>query len=79
MDSQSGFRLISTEALKKIELSTSKFEIESEVIIKAARKGFKIKEIPISTVYLTDSTKRSKIHPLVDTLRFFRFVIRNLK
>ena len=78
-DSQSGFRLISSDVLKRIELSTSKFEIESEVIIKAARKGFKIKEIPISTVYLADSTKRSKIHPLVDTLRFFRFVIRNLK
>lgn len=77
-DSQSGFRLISTNALKKIELSTSNFEIESEVIIKAARKGFKIKEIPISTVYLVDSTKKSKINPFVDTLRFFRFVLKNL-
>jgi glycosyltransferase involved in cell wall biosynthesis len=77
-DSQSGFRLISIDVLKKIELSTSKFEIESEVIIKAARKGFKIKEIPISTVYLADSTKKSKIHPLIDTLRFFRLVIKNL-
>jgi glycosyltransferase involved in cell wall biosynthesis len=77
-DSQSGFRLISTDVLKKIELSTSNFEIESEVIIKAARKGFKIKEIPISTVYLADSTKRSKINPFVDTWRFFRFVFKNL-
>ncbi len=77
-DSQSGFRLISTDVLKNIELSTSKFEIESEVIIKAGRKGFNIKEIPISTVYLADSTKRSKIHPIIDTLRFFRFVMRNL-
>ncbi|MBU1767117.1 MAG: glycosyltransferase family 2 protein [Candidatus Omnitrophica bacterium] len=77
-DSQSGFRLISTDALKKIELSTSNFEIESEVIIKAARKGFKIKEIPISTVYLAESTKRSKINPFIDTLRFFRFVLKNL-
>lgn len=77
-DSQSGFRLISTDALKKIELSSSNFEIESEVIIKAARKGFKIKEIPISTVYLADSTKRSKINPFIDTFRFFRFVFKNL-
>ena len=77
-DSQSGFRLISTEVLRNIKLSTSNFEIESEVIVKAARKGFKIKEIPISTVYLEDSTKKSKIHPVVDTLRFFRFVLRNL-
>ncbi|MDD5454682.1 MAG: glycosyltransferase family 2 protein [Candidatus Ratteibacteria bacterium] len=77
-DSQSGFRLISTEVLKRIELSTSNFEIESEIIIKAARKGFKIKEIPVSTVYLADSTKRSKINPFVDALRFFRFVFKNL-
>ncbi len=77
-DSQSGFRLISTDALKKIELSSSNFEIESEVIIKAARKGFKIKEIPISTVYLADSTKRSKINPFIDTFRFLRFVFKNL-
>jgi len=77
-DSQSGFRLIATDVLKKIKLSTSKFEIESEMLIKAARKGFKIKEIPISTVYLADSTKKSKINPFVDTLRFFRFVFKNL-
>ena len=77
-DSQSGFRLISKNVLKEIKLSTSNFEIESEVIIRAARKGFKITEIPISTVYLEDSTKKSKIHPVVDTLRFFRFVLKNL-
>ncbi len=78
-DSQSGFRLISTGVLKKIDLSASNFEIESEVIIKSARRGFTIKEIPISTVYHTDSTKRSKINPLIDSLRFFRFVLKNLQ
>ncbi len=77
-DSQSGFRLISIDVLKKLELSSSNFEIESEVIIKAGRKGAQIKEIPISTIYLADSTKKSKIHPLIDTLKFFRLVIRNL-
>jgi len=77
-DSQSGYRLISTEVLQNISLSTSNFEIESEVIIKAGRKGFKIKEIPISTIYLASSTKESKINPLIDTWRFFRLVLRNL-
>lgn len=77
-DSQSGFRLISVKALKKIKLSTSKFEIESEVLIQTARKGFKFIEIPISTVYLPDSTQKSKINPFIDTLRFFRFVIENV-
>ena len=77
-DSQSGFRLISIDVLKRLELSSSNFEIESEVIIKAARQGFQIKEIPISTIYWADSAKKSKIHPLFDTLKFFILVIRNL-
>jgi len=77
-DSQSGFRLISIDVLKKLELSSSNFEIESEVIIKAGRQGAKIKEIPISTIYWADSTKKSKIHPLFDTLKFFILVIKNL-
>ena len=77
-DSQSGFRLISIDVLKKLELSSSNFEIESEVIIKAGRQGAKIKEIPISTIYWVDSTKKSKIHPLFDTLKFFILVIKNL-
>ena len=78
-DSQSGFRLISTDALRRLRFSSCNFEIESEVIIQAGRAGFKIAEIPISTVYFEDSTKKSKINPLIDTVRFFRFVARNLK
>ena len=77
-DSQSGFRLISTDVLKKVTLSSSRFEIESELLIKAARKSFNISEIPISTIYLADSVKKSKIHPFIDTLRFLRLVIRSL-
>ena len=77
-DSQSGYRIISTEVLRNISLNASNFEIESEVIIKAGQKGFSIKEIPISTVYLPDSVKESKINPFVDTCRFFRLVLRNL-
>ena len=42
-DTQCGFRLIKCEVLRKIELKTSKFETESEILIKASRMGFKIK------------------------------------
>ncbi|HIE43838.1 MAG TPA: glycosyltransferase family 2 protein [Candidatus Omnitrophica bacterium] len=78
-DSQSGFRLISTDVINQLSLSSCNFEIESEVIIKGARRGFRIAEIPISTIYLPDSVKKSKIHPLIDTLRFFRLAIRSLR
>jgi glycosyltransferase involved in cell wall biosynthesis len=74
-DSQCGFRLIKKEVLKKINLVTSKFELESEMLIKGARLGFKIESVPIKTLY---SGEKSRINPIVDTLRFFRFVIREL-
>jgi len=72
-DTQCGFRLIKKELLEKIVLSTSKYEIESEVLIKAARLGFKIESIPVRTIY---SGQKSQINPLIDTLRFLRFIIK---
>ncbi len=71
-DTQCGFRLIKREVLEKITIKTSNFEIESEIIIKAARGGFKIKSIPIRSIYFKDN--RSKIHPFIDTLRFMKFI-----
>lgn len=72
-DSQSGFRLIRTEVLKNIKLECSNYEIESEIIIKAAKAGYKIESVPIKTVYRDE---RSRINPIIDTLRFISFIIR---
>ncbi len=74
-DSQCGFRLIKKEALKKIDFITSNFEIESEMLIKGARLGFKIESVSIKTVY---SGEKSRINPFVDTFRFLRFAIGEL-
>ena len=71
-DTQCGFRLAKKELLARIDLSTSKYETESEVLIKAAHLGFKIESIPVKTIY---SGEKSQINPLVDTLRFLRFMI----
>ena len=71
-DTQSGFRLIKTEILKNINLETSNFEIESELIMKASRMGCRIISIPISTIYRRE---RSKIKPITDAWRFLRLVI----
>ncbi|MDD5130492.1 MAG: glycosyltransferase family 2 protein [Candidatus Omnitrophica bacterium] len=71
-DTQCGFRLIKKELLSKIVLLTSKYETESEILIKAAHLGFKVESIPVKTIY---SGQKSKINPLVDTLRFLRFMI----
>jgi len=72
-DSQCGFRLIKKEVLERIKITTSNFEIESEILIKGSRMGFKIESVPIKTVY---AGELSRINPVTDTIRFFRFLIR---
>jgi len=71
-DTQCGFRLISREVLEKIKCRTKKFEVESEILIKAAKEGFIIKSIPIKSIYFRRI--KSKIHPFLDTFRFIRFI-----
>jgi len=46
-DSQSGFRAYKKNALAKIALHSTGFDIESEMTIKMLRKGFRILEVPI--------------------------------
>jgi len=70
-DSQSGYRYISTEVLKSIKLKTKKYELESELLIKAGRKKFKINPVAISTIY---EGSKSFINPLVDTGRFIKLM-----
>ena len=74
-DSQSGYRYISTEVLRSFKLSTKKYEFESEILIKAGRKGFKIAPVPISTIY---QGSKSFINPLVDTGRFIKLMWKSL-
>lgn len=74
-DTQCGFRLIKREVLEKINLRTSKYETESEILIKAARLGFKIESIPIKSVY---TGEKSRINPFIDTLRFIRFMAKEI-
>jgi len=71
-DTQCGFRLINRGVFEKIELKTSKFETETEILIKASRAGFKIESVPVKTVY---KGEKSQINPFIDTLRFLKFII----
>jgi len=74
-DTQCGFRLIKKDVLKRVELVTSKYETESEILVRSSRLGFKIESVPIKTIY---TQERSQINPFIDTLRFIRFIIREL-
>ncbi len=74
-DTQCGFRLISCAVLRAIKLTSTNFEIETEILIKASKKGFKIDSVPVATIY---EDEQSKIHPVKDTIRFFRYLMREL-
>lgn len=74
-DSQSGYRWISVEVLKRIKLTSERYDLEPELLIKAGRLGFQIKDIFISTIY---TQGESYINPLVDTGRFIRLMWRSL-
>ena len=50
-----------------------RFDYETEMLIIASRKGFRIESVPISTVY---SDEVSSIHPVRDTVRFFKLMQR---
>lgn len=71
-DTQCGYRLIRKDLLANMRLSTSRYEIESEMLIQAARLGAHIDSVPISSIY---AGHKSRINPFVDTLRFIRLMM----
>jgi hypothetical protein len=74
-DSQNGFRMMSTAAVGGIRLETTRYDTESEILIKAARAGARIDSVTVETIY---GQEKSSINPFVDTFRFFRLVARAL-
>ncbi len=71
-DTQCGFKAIKREVFESLNLTTSKYEIDSELVIKSAFLGYKIDSVPIKSIY---RRQKSKINPFLDTLRFIRFIL----
>lgn len=71
-DSQSGFRYIGSGVLETVELAGSRYDLESEILVKAAREGFVIDSVPIPTVY---GAEKSSIKPAKDAMCFLRLVL----
>ncbi len=76
-DSQSGFRVMRTSLLEAVSKSlvTTRYDTESELLIRAGRRGFRVAAMAIRSIY-TDAV--SHINPVIDTLRFVRLVGRSL-
>jgi len=56
VDSQSGLRAFNRRALERIKIRSKRYEVSSEIVIQAERKGLRIKEIPV-TCYFTEYSK----------------------
>lgn len=54
-DSQCGFRLFRRAVLERTPLSSGRYEVESEMVVRAARLGFRFAEVAVPTVYAGES------------------------
>ena len=72
-DTQCGFRMLHRQLIPDLLGGAARFDYETEMLIIASRKGCKIASVPISTVY---SDEVSSIHPVRDTIRFFKLMRR---
>jgi glycosyltransferase involved in cell wall biosynthesis len=72
-DSQSGYRAMTAGVLRSMKLKSGGYEIESEMLVKTVRKGFRIKEVPISFEQRTYGT--SQIDPVKDGLKILLSIV----
>lgn len=74
-DSQCGFRLMKRSVLETIQLTEDGFQVETELIVKAAKKGFTFNFVPIPTIY---NGQKSYIKHVNDTIRFMKIILREI-
>jgi glycosyltransferase involved in cell wall biosynthesis len=75
-DTQCGFRMLHRQLVPDVLGGANRFDYETEMLIFASRKGYRIESVPISTVYCDEV---SSIHPIRDTIRFFKLMRRYRK
>lgn len=75
-DTQCGYRYIGCDVLKAIvPLVSTGFEIETEMLMKACKKGVMVYSVPVKTIY---NNEESKINFLKDSFRFFTYFFKEI-
>jgi glycosyltransferase involved in cell wall biosynthesis len=72
-DSQSGYRAMKRQVLRSQKLKSGEYEIESEMLVKTAKKKFRIAEVPISFEQRTYG--RSGIDPVADGTKILLSIV----
>jgi len=74
-DSQCGYRAMRAELVRNIPLKTNHFDTESELLLKAASRGYKLGSVDVSTVYQSNLFSSIKV---MDVFRFIKVYLRSL-
>jgi glycosyltransferase involved in cell wall biosynthesis len=72
-DSQSGYRVMTSAVLRNMSLKSGGYEIESEMLVKIARQGFRVIEVPISFEQRTYGT--SRLDPVIDGFKILLSIV----
>jgi len=70
-DTQCGLKIIHKDIFV-LKLKSNNFDFESEMLVKAGRKGYKIVYRDIDCIYFKD--RKSKMHPIKDAFRFIKLI-----
>lgn len=73
-DTQCGYRLLRRRLIEQVKLILDKYDLESEILIKASRMKCKIASVPVESIYRNEA---SHIHPIKDTFRFLSLLLRS--
>jgi len=74
-DIQTGFRYYSRRLIAEVGFPEARFEAESAVVVRAARRGFKVITVPVRLGF-ADGRTTSHYRPLIDSLRIAGAVTR---
>ncbi len=76
-DSQSGFRAISRSAIEKVDFKETDMAFATEMLIKFAKKGFRMVEIPSN--YKIRKYGKTKLRPLNSGVEIFTTILKGFR
>jgi glycosyltransferase involved in cell wall biosynthesis len=77
-DTQSGYRAIRREVIEAVQAVGDRYEYETDFIIRAARRGFRITAVPVPTIYIPrQEGGRSHFRECRDAARVVATILRH--
>jgi len=78
-DSQSGFRLYNLKLIEKMKFRSERYQFETDIIFKFARKKAKIDAVPIKTIYQNEKSHISHGRDIINFVKiiFSEIVFKN--